>query len=225
VDGYLLVNKPEGISSFGVVAVIRRTITTALGRKVKVGHTGTLDPAATGLLILVIGKYTKKAEQFSKLDKVYDAELTLGVTSDTADKEGQLTQKSTHRPSAEEVSAVVSTFVGEILQTPPAYSAIKVKGQRAYKLARAGQEVTIEARKATIYSLENINYEYPKVSFKTHVSSGTYIRTLAEDIGKALGSGAYLSGLRRVSVGKFNLTDAINLDNLSLDLLIRNLKS
>ena len=225
MDGYLLIDKPESISSFGVVARVRSLISKNTGQKIKIGHTGTLDPAASGLLILVLGNYTKRAAEFSKLDKVYEAELTLGSVSTTADREGEITQKSIHRPSEAEVNKALHTFVGEIMQTPPAFSAIKVGGQRAYKLARAGKEVKMEPRKAFIYSLDNASYEYPKVKFTVHVSSGTYIRSLAEDIGLLLETGAYLSALKRLSVGEFKLMGAIKLKQLSLDLLTRNLKS
>lgn len=225
MDGYLLVDKPEGISSFGVVARVRRVIKEATDKKVKIGHTGTLDPMATGLLILVVGKYTKKAGEFSKLDKVYEAELMLGVVSTTADREGEVTQKSTHKPSEDELKKVLNKFIGEIVQTPPSFSAIKVGGQRAYKLARQGKEVKLEARKAVIYSLDNINYQYPKVKFTVHVSSGTYIRSLAEDIGEVLGVGAYLSALRRTYVGKHDVSGAVRLEEIDYDLLLRKIKS
>lgn len=224
MDGYLLIDKPEGISSFGVVARVRRVISEALGIKVKIGHTGTLDPAASGLLILVIGKYTKKAEHFSKLDKKYIAELTLGLKSTTADKEGELTQISTHKPTLDEIKSVLNTFVGEIMQKPPAFSAIKVNGQRAYKLARSGKAVDIEPRKVRIYSLTKVEYDYPELKFEVQVSSGTYIRSLAEDIGAKLNTGAYLSNLKRTSVGVHNLKGAISIDNLEYDDIIKTVK-
>ncbi len=225
MDGYQLVDKPEGISSFGAVARVRRTVSEAVGRKVKVGHTGTLDPAATGLLILVLGSYTKRAGEFSKLDKVYEAELTLGAVSTTADREGDIVRKSVHRPSLTDINNALNKFVGEITQTPPAYSAIKVGGQRAYKLARAGKQVKMEPRKATILSLDSVDYKYPKLKFTVHVSSGTYIRSLAEDIGHKLKTGAYLSNLRRTKVGKFGIAGALTLDNLDYETLTRTLKT
>ena len=216
MDGILLVDKPAGWTSHDIVAKVRGIIKAQTGQKIKIGHTGTLDPVATGLMILVLGKYTKRAGEFSKLDKTYEAELTLGQTSSTGDREGELTQKSTRRPGLEEVQNVLNKFVGEISQVPPAFSAIKIDGQRAYKLARAGKEVVIEPRKVKIYSITNIKYDYPKLSFTTEVSSGTYIRTLAEDIGQNLGTGAYLSALRRISVGKFDLENALRINDLSL---------
>lgn len=212
MDGILLIDKPTGWTSHDVVAKVRSLLTTQAGHKVKIGHTGTLDPSATGLLVLVVGSYTKRAEQFTKLDKVYEAELTLGATSSTGDIEGEIVQKSTREASETEIKAVLSTILGEISQTPPQYSAVKIDGQRAYKLARAGKNVVIEPRKVTIYQLLSTNYQYPKLCITARVSSGTYIRSLAEDIGKKLGTGAYLSNLRRTQVGNFNIEDAQQID-------------
>jgi tRNA pseudouridine55 synthase len=208
LDGILLINKPEGWTSHDVVAKIRNFLKKETGQKIKVGHAGTLDPAATGLLVILVGSYCKRAGEFSKLDKTYAAELILGKTSTTGDIEGGITEKSAQMPSKENVEQVLSGFIGEIQQTPHKYSAIKVDGQRAYKLARADKEVQIEPRKVTIYSIEEVKYDYPKLSFTTEVSSGTYIRSLAEDIGEKLGTGAYLSALRRTKVGEFDVQDA-----------------
>lgn len=213
MDGYLLVDKPTGISSFGIVAKVRSALTKQAGRKVKVGHTGTLDPMASGLLILVVGSYTRRAAEFSKLDKTYEAELLLGKTSTTGDSEGEVVTKSTHQPSMQEVKSVLNKFIGPIEQIPPAYSAIKVGGQRAYKLARAGKTVEIEPRKVTIYRIDTLEYDYPKLRFTVKVSSGTYIRSLAADVGETLGTGAYLSALRRTSVGEFEIENALTVEN------------
>lgn len=207
-EGMWLVHKPTGISSFGVVARVRRI--TGIR---KVGHAGTLDPEAEGLMIILVGKdYTRKADSFLKLDKTYEVEATLGQTSTTGDREGELAQVSDKQPSEDEVREALRKFQGEIMQTPPVYSAIKVGGQRAYKLAREGKEVTIEPRKVTVASIELLNYSYPKLSFRADVSSGTYIRSLAEDIGATLGTGAYMSALTRTRVGDYNLDDAVHLD-------------
>lgn len=219
MDGYLLIDKPAGISSFGVVAQVRRILGEASGRKVKVGHTGTLDPAATGLMILVTGKYCKRAGEFSKLDKTYEVEMTLGATSSTGDTEGEITKKSTQRPDETEVSLALSKFVGNIYQTPPVYSSIKVGGQRAYKLARAGKEVILEPRQVNINSINGVKYEYPKLRFTTEVSSGTYIRSLVEDIGQVLGTGAYMSALKRTKIANHNLSDALELENLRAEVI------
>lgn len=216
MNGVLLVNKPAGISSFGVVAKVRRLLSQELGRKIKVGHTGTLDPLASGLMILVVGSYTKKAADFSKLDKTYEAELTLGQTSTTADSEGEKTLISNRQPSEDEIKYSLTRFVGKASQIPPAFSAIKVGGQRAYKLARAGKTVELKPREVNIYSIDTIDYKYPILKFITEVSSGTYIRSLAEDIGRQLGTGAYLSGLRRTRVGELDIKDAVDIDHQKL---------
>jgi tRNA pseudouridine55 synthase len=215
MDGILLVDKPQGWTSHDVVAKVRGILKAEAGQKIKIGHTGTLDPMATGLLILVAGSYTKKAGEFSKLDKVYEAELTLGATSTTGDKEGEITQKSDKKPALEEVEAALKKFTGQIMQTPHRFSAIKIDGKRAYKAARAGQEMKIEARQVTIYEIIDVIYDYPTLKFITKVSSGTYIRSLAEDIGQALSTGAYLSALRRTQVGQLDLKDATKIEDLT----------
>lgn len=210
-NGIILADKPAGITSFGVVARIRRQLSQQIGKKVKVGHTGTLDPFATGLMILVTGKECKNANQYSKLDKVYEATIFLGVTSSTGDPEGELTKINDEKPKLEAVKKTLTSFVGSIEQTPPAYSAIKVNGQRAYKLAREGKKVEIPQRKVNIYSLELLSYDYPNLKIRTRVSSGTYIRTLAEDIGKALKVGAYCIELRRTEISKWNVGSALQI--------------
>lgn len=207
-DQILLIDKPADMTSFGVVARIRRVLTQQAGKKVKTGHCGTLDPFATGLLILVTGKMTRNAMEYTKLDKVYEATIRLGQTSSTGDPEGDLTEVSDKRPSRKEVEAALVQFTGSITQRPPIFSAIKVDGQRAYKLAREGKEVEIPLRTVEVFSLELIDYTYPEVKIRTHVSSGTYIRTLAQDIGAALGTGAYCTQLRRTRVGTWDIADA-----------------
>lgn len=210
-DAVLLIDKPAGITSFGVVARVRRQLSEQLGRKAKVGHTGTLDPFASGLMIIVTGKECKNASQYSKLDKVYEATIRLGQTSTTGDPEGDITDVSDRQPSRDEVQAALAGFTGEITQRPPVYSAIKINGQRAYKLARKGEAVEMPERQVTVFSLELVDYTYPEVTIRTHVSSGTYIRTLAEDIGGALGTGAYCSQLRRTKVADYSVDDAMML--------------
>jgi tRNA pseudouridine55 synthase len=223
MQGILLVDKPAGWTSFDVVNYVRKQVAAAEGQKpksVKVGHTGTLDPFATGLLILLIGKdYTKRAGEFSKLDKTYEVTMRLGQTSTTGDPEGEISPISDKQPTETELRAALKRFVGTIEQVPPAYSAIKVNGQRAYKLARAGKEVIIEPRKITINSLKLTNYTYPEAKFTADVSSGTYIRTLVEDLGHALGTDAYTSALRRTRVGDYDLAAAQNPKLLTDDLL------
>jgi tRNA pseudouridine55 synthase len=215
MDGVLLVDKPKGWTSFDVVAKVRGVIRRETGqKKPKVGHTGTLDPLATGLLVLLLGSYTKKATELSKLDKIYQVTMKLGEISTTADEEGEKTKTSREKPEVNTIEQVMKQFTGEIEQVPPIYSAIKVEGQRAYKLARAGKEVKLEPRTVKIYSIKLIDYTYPTMKFITKVSSGTYIRSLVEDIGKQLGTGAYMSDLRRTQVGEFELKDAVLIEDL-----------
>lgn len=209
MDGeIILIDKPTGMTSFGVVARVRRVLSKRAGKKVKVGHCGTLDPFATGLLILVSGKQTRKAMEFTKLDKVYEAEFVLGQESTTGDPEGELTTVSDKQPTQAEIDVALAQFRGEITQTPPIFSAIKINGQRAYKLARDGKEVEIPQRTVTVFSLDCIEYKYPSLKIRTHVSSGTYIRSLAVDIGKVLGTGAYCRQLRRTKIADFDVVDA-----------------
>lgn len=220
-----------------MVAKVRGSLKREFGHKVKVGHTGTLDPFATGLLILLSGSNTKKSGEFLKLDKVYETTLKLGFTSSTGDTEGEIrpyspsdtllrarrygaqslpllpsSQKSLQRSRVE---SVLQTFTGEIEQRPPKYSAIKINGERAYKLARKGVEFEMPSRKVTIYKLEILEYKYPYLELKCFVSSGTYIRTLAEDIGEAIGVGAYCTELRRIRVGEYDVKDAHKLEEFS----------
>lgn len=180
-------------------------------KRLKVGHAGTLDPFATGLLIILIGNATKKAGEFLKLDKVYEAEIILGKTSTTGDPEGDLTTTDLPPETSwrqTEVEEVLGRFVGEIRQRPPIFSAIKINGQRAYKLARDGKEVEIPERTVTIHSLELLEYSYPSLKIRTHVGSGTYIRSLAVDIGEALGTGAYCKELRRTKIADWSVSEA-----------------
>ena len=207
-NGIILIDKPAEMTSFGVVARIRRVLTQQQQKKVKVGHTGTLDPFATGLMILVIGKECKNAGVYTKLDKVYEATFRLGQTSTTGDPEGEITEVSGRQPTPAKVTTVLQQFTGEIEQRPPMYSAIKIDGQRAYKLARNGEVVEIPTRMITVHSLELIEYTYPELKVRAHVSSGTYIRTLGEDIGKVLETGAYCTQLRRTKIADYSLADA-----------------
>ena len=218
-DQVILIDKPAGVSSFGVVAKVRRRLTEEFGHKVKVGHTGTLDPFATGLLILLSGKYTKKSSDFLKLDKVYEATMKLGYVSSTGDPEGEITKYDASAgggawgsdEATSVISSLLNSFIGKITQTPPRYSAIKINGQRAYKLARQGKTFDIPSRQVEIYSINILDYNYPYLTIRVHCSSGTYIRSLAEDIGTALGTGAYLTALRRTKIGQYSVTDAIKL--------------
>ena len=229
MQGLLLVDKPAGWTSFDVVNYVRRIIANTEGKRpkqVKVGHTGTLDPFATGLLVLLVGKdYTKRAGELSKLDKTYELTMRLGETSSTGDPEGEITPVSDTIPSEKALQGAVERFKGQIKQVPPAYSAVKINGQRAYKLARAGKEVKIEPRDVTINRLKLIDYDYPEVKLIAGVSSGTYIRSLVEDIGKALGTGAYTTVLCRTYVGKYDIAQAINVKNISASNILNRLKT
>lgn len=187
------------------------------GSKIKIGHTGTLDPLATGLLVLMVGNYTKKVPEFTKLDKTYEVTMRLGQTSTTGDEEGDKLAISDKVPGINEVREALVPFVGEIEQVPPAYSAVKVGGKRAYDLARAGKTPELKPRQVKIYKLELKKYDYPLVQFAAEVSSGTYIRSLVEDIGKQLGTGAYTSNLRRTRVGNLSVTHAVKPDTLTAD--------
>lgn len=220
MDGIVLIDKPAGMSSFGVVAKVRWLLSQKAGKKVKVGHTGTLDPFATGLMIIVVGTYCKRASEFSKLDKRYEATIKLGSTSSTGDPEGEITQVSEYQPTEEEVRTALSEFTGEISQTPPNFSAIKINGVRAYKLARSGEKVEMPSRRVTIHDLELVEYNYPELRISTHVGSGTYIRTLGEDIGKELGTGAYVEALRRTTVGKYDIADAMSLESATAEMIV-----
>lgn len=224
MQGLLLVNKPSGWTSFDVVNYVRRMVATHEGKKpknCKVGHTGTLDPLATGLLVLLVGKeYTRRATELTKLDKTYEVTMRLGEVSSTGDAEGEKTAVSGTVPTEKAVLEALDAFQGQIMQVPPAFSAMKVNGQRAYKLAREGKAPQLEARPVMIYKNELITYEYPFVKFTSEVGSGTYIRSLVEDLGKVLGTGAYMSDLRRTRVGQFDVRDALQKDELTRENLI-----
>lgn len=227
MQGILLIDKPKTWTSFDVVNYVRRIVAEQEGKKpknCKVGHTGTLDPLATGLLVLLVSKeYTRQATELTKVDKTYEVTMTLGQTSTTGDDEGEKTAVSDTIPTKEAVLGALAQFTGDIMQVPPAFSAMKINGKRAYELAREGKPVELEARPATIYSAEFTSYEYPIVTFTTRVSSGTYVRSLVEDIGKHLQTGAYMSDLRRTTVGKFSIESALEVATLNAEVLQENL--
>lgn len=220
MQGILLVDKPSGWTSFDVVNYVRKQVAAIEGKKpknCKVGHTGTLDPLATGLLVLLVGKeYTRRAAELSKHDKTYEVTMKLGETSTTGDDEGEKTPVNSHTPSEKEILEALKKFTGGIMQTPPAYSAIKINGQKAYDLARKGKEVVLQPRPVTVYEIRAVTYDYPHVHFTCDVSSGTYIRSLAEDIGAELATGAYMSHLRRTRVGTFELGQAVAISEQNL---------
>lgn len=208
-SGILLIDKPAGITSFDII----RRLRAQTGLR-KFGHAGTLDPAATGLMVILVGAATKQAATLTGLNKTYLATVTLGSNSSTGDIEGILTPVSNHRPSDSEIEAILSRFVGEITQVPSAYSAIKINGQEAYKRIRRGEKFVMPSRQVKIRTLKLLNYTYPTLLLEADVSSGTYIRSLAADIGASLSTGAYLSDLQRTIIGPYNLADAVALDQI-----------
>ncbi len=219
MNGFILVNKPKGVTSHDVVACARK-ILYSLGRdKVKIGHGGTLDPNATGLLILAIGReYTKKlAEIAQKTVKTYEAEIILGSRSSTDDSEGKITKGNDSKNlKTEDIKRVLKSFLGMQKQVPPIYSAVKIKGKKAYELARKGKSIKLAARKIRVYDIRLVSYKYPTVKIVCKVSSGTYIRALARDIGEKIGTGAYLKELRRIRVGRFSIKNAVDINDLNL---------
>jgi len=201
----LLIDKPLYWTSFDVIKKIRHLI-----RIKKVGHAGTLDPLATGLLIVCTGKFTKRINEYMAKEKEYTGTFTLGATTATYDAESEPVPNGSYENiNIQNLEKIAETFTGNIMQVPPAHSAIKKNGKRAYTLARQGEEVQLEPRSITIHSFLIIQYEAPIVHFKVTCSTGTYIRSLANDFGNALGCGAYLSSLRRTRIGEFNVNDAV----------------
>ena len=209
VDGVLLLDKPAGITSSAAVQKTRNLFNAA-----KAGHTGTLDPQATGLLPICLGEATKFAHLLLDADKTYRARVRLGVSTETGDSEGRVTASADGRRTRAEIEAALGRFRGPVQQTPPMYSAVKHEGQRLYRLARAGTEVEREPRSIVIHRLELTAVEGEEITLSVTCSKGTYIRVLAEDIGKALGCGASLAALRREAVGSMTLTDAVTLERL-----------
>ena len=210
---FLLVDKPKGITSHDVVDKIREIA----GEK-KVGHAGTLDPNATGLLIVGVGKKaTKSLGKIIKHKKTYEAEIFLGEERSTDDVEGFVTSKAKGflAPSEKEVRLILTSFLGKQKQKPPAFSAIKIKGKKAYELARKGIKVDLKLRDIIIYHLKLVSFKYPILLIEATVSSGTYIRALARDIGQRLGCGAYLKELRRTKIGNYSLESATQLKNIT----------
>ena len=209
VDGVLLLDKPESMSSNWALQLSRRLLNAQ-----KAGHTGTLDPMATGLLPLAFGNATKFSADLLKADKRYIARMKFGKRTDTLDKTGVVTQTSDVRPTVDEIEALIPEFTGVILQRPPMYSAIKRDGKNLYELARRGIEVTREARQVCVKRLTLISYEDGELTFETDVSKGTYIRVLADDMAMRLGTWAHLTSLRRTRVGDLSIDDAVPFSEL-----------
>lgn len=219
-NGIIIIDKPEGITSFDVVKKVR----SFTGLK-KVGHTGTLDPLATGVLPVCIGKATKAVNYLIKDNKEYIAEIKLGEVTDTYDREGKILDTKKVDCSTEEVISVVNSFKGKIMQAPPKYSALKIQGKKMYELARSGVEFEVTKRLVEIYNIDILEITLPYIKIKVHCSKGTYIRSLAYDIGEKLGVGAHLYNLRRTYSGNFNLEKAIKLENLNNDNIMKNIIS
>jgi tRNA pseudouridine55 synthase len=215
LSGFLLINKPIGPTSFNIVSQIRRTLSPKTmprekKRRLKVGHAGTLDPLASGLLIVAVGKATKEIHKFVGLDKTYVTEITLGATTETYDAEAEpIPTPNITEPTKQEVESILKNFIGDHLQTPPIFSAKKQNGMRLYKLARQGKTIDINKHPITIHSIELMSYKYPTLQIKVNCSSGTYIRSLARDIGNQLKTGGYVSALQRTLIGNLKVTDAL----------------
>ncbi|HDZ58819.1 MAG TPA: tRNA pseudouridine(55) synthase TruB [Ignavibacteriales bacterium] len=206
----LLIDKPPQWTSFKVVYKIKKAINIR-----RVGHTGTLDPLATGLLIILTGKSTKKMLEFQNLDKTYEGIITLGKTSPSMDTETEITENDMPEDLTEEkILSVRNQFLGEIVQVPPMYSALKVKGQKLYHLARKGKVVKREPRKVYVSKFEIKKIDLPDIHFEIRCSKGTYIRVIANDFGEKLGCGAVLSSLRRTEIGDYNVNDALRVKEL-----------
>jgi tRNA pseudouridine55 synthase len=214
VFGFFAIHKPPGPTSHDVVAGVRRL----LGRGVKVGHAGTLDPFAEGVLVVCVGAATRLADYVQAAEKRYSAVVVLGATSSTDDPEGQIAPACglVASPAERDVRGALGRFVGEIQQVPPSHSAVHVEGRRAYKLARRGQAVDLPARTVTVHALDLVSYEYPRLRLDVRCGSGTYVRALARDLGAALGTGGYCGGLIRTAVGRFHVDQSVRPEDLDL---------
>lgn len=210
VGAILNIDKPAGLTSFQVVKKIRKHINLR-----KVGHAGTLDPAATGVLLILTGKATKDSISLTGLEKEYLAEIELGIETDTDDIDGKIISRSSisHEYNCEEIQNILNQFVGEIEQIPPVYSAIKVQGKPLYKYARQGISVELKPRRVRIDNISLIDLQWPILRIKVRCSKGTYIRSLARDFGAKLGTGAYLKSLIRTRIGSYRVEDAMNLND------------
>lgn len=209
--GLITVDKPIGPTSHKVVSVVR----SGTGVK-KVGHAGTLDPRASGVLVLCLGSATRLSEFLSTASKRYEAVIRFGSSTETYDAEGDFVHVTGAAPSLEDIRDLLPAFRGDIEQVPPAYSAIKVKGRKAYEMARSGEDVDLDAREVTIYQLSIIDYNPPDLTLDIECSAGTYIRSIANDLGEQLSTGAHLANLRRTKAGPFTLDDCIPLTQLEM---------
>ena len=215
MEGVVNLDKPPGLTSARAVAAVKRL----LPRGTKIGHAGTLDPFATGVLLLLVGRATKACERLMDAPKQYETTVKLGATTATDDPEAPevVGPSPLSPPPAQTVAAAVQKFVGDILQRPPAYSAMKVDGRRAYDLARRGAAVELEPRPVRVYGIEILAYEWPLLRLRIDCGRGTYIRSIARDLGEALGTGGYLTQLRRTRVGDFTAEASVTLDRVRAD--------
>ena len=215
MDGFLLLDKEKGISSNQLVQKVKKSLSLK-----KVGHLGTLDPMATGLMILAINRATKFSSYFLESDKSYDASIQLGSSTDTDDAMGNIISSSDIIPNEKDINKSLASFIGQSMQTAPYFSALKHKGKPLYKYAREGEFISKPPREINIFSIKNIICEHNKCSFIVHCSKGTYIRSIARDLGDKLNSGGHLSALRRLSQGTFNIKNAMTIENIELNKLI-----
>lgn len=210
--GFFLVDKPQGISSFKVVSEVKKQLN--LPRKYKVGHSGTLDPMATGLLLVFVGKATKLIPLTNHFSKIYSGEVKFGIKTDTDDITGKITDRA-ELPNLKDVGDIIKKkFTGQVEQLPPAYSALKVSGKRAYQLMRDGKSVELSTRQVQIHAFDHTVIAEDRLTFLIECSTGTYIRAIARDLGEDLGSCATLGSLRREKIGSYSVDDAINLQNI-----------
>ena len=215
MDGFLLLDKEKGISSNQLVQKVKKSLSLK-----KVGHLGTLDPMATGLMILAINRATKFSSYFLESDKSYDASIQLGSSTDTDDAMGNIISSSNIIPNEKDINKSLASFIGKSMQAAPFFSALKHKGKPLYKYAREGEFISKPPREINIFSIKNIICEHNKCSFIVHCSKGTYIRSIARDLGDKLNSGGHLSALRRLSQGTFNIKNAMTIENIELNKLI-----
>jgi tRNA pseudouridine55 synthase len=215
VHGWIVIDKPVGPGSTQIVGAVKRALRAGGYRQVKVGHGGTLDPLASGVLPIALGEATKLAGRMLAADKAYEFTIRFGAETDTLDAEGAVVAASDKRPTRAEIEGALPRFTGEIEQVPPAYSALKVAGKRAYARARAGEEVRLTRRKVTVHALSVVASEADEVTLSARVSKGTYIRSLARDLARALDSVGHVTMLRRTKAGPFTLERAISLDKLA----------
>lgn len=212
MNGILLIDKPAGITSHGVISKLRKK----LGTK-KIGHAGTLDPTATGLLIMCIGQATKISSYVTESEKKYETDIEFGKTTTTYDSEGEFVEiKDASKIKIQDIQKHIQTLLGEQKQKPPMYSAVKIGGKKLYEYARAEKEIEIPDRDVTIHSIEMTKFENPKATLSIHCSKGTYVRSIVHDLGQLLHVGAYVETIRRTQSGQFNISDALMLDDILL---------